>query len=105
MNRCGFLSTLAAGFAIDPEKLLWRPGAKMISIPAAPKVHQINIHYISSIDLSTRTVVFNRDIDIKPGDFLDFVSGGHSITVEALATMFNIQPNLLRSPSRHPPGR
>jgi hypothetical protein len=36
MNRRGFLSALiAAGTAaaIDPEKLLWEPGRKLISIP------------------------------------------------------------------------
>lgn len=38
MNRRGFFGALfggAAAFALDPEKLLWRPGAKLISIPAA----------------------------------------------------------------------
>lgn len=38
MNRRGFLSALAAAVAgpmvIDPERILWRPGAKLISIPA-----------------------------------------------------------------------
>ncbi len=34
MNRRGFLTTLAAGLvAPDPEKLLWVPGRKLISIP------------------------------------------------------------------------
>jgi hypothetical protein len=32
MNRRGFLSMLA-GATLDPERLLWRPGAKLISIP------------------------------------------------------------------------
>lgn len=36
-SRRGFLGALAAAIAgpmvIDPEKLLWRPGAKLISIP------------------------------------------------------------------------
>lgn len=37
MNRRGFISALcatAAGFAIDEEKLLWKRGVKLISIPA-----------------------------------------------------------------------
>jgi len=41
MNRRGFLSGLAAiaaGATLDPERLLWRPGAKLISIPAPPRV-------------------------------------------------------------------
>jgi hypothetical protein len=32
-NRRSFLVTLAAGFALDPERLLWTPGKKTISIP------------------------------------------------------------------------
>lgn len=33
MNRRTFLELLAAGFALDPERLLWRPGAKTIFLP------------------------------------------------------------------------
>lgn len=38
MNRRGFLSLLGlgtAGMVLDPEQLLWRPGAKKIFLPAA----------------------------------------------------------------------
>jgi len=40
MNRRGFLATLMAGMAFDPERALWTPGKKLISIPAPsrPKV-------------------------------------------------------------------
>lgn len=38
MNRRLFLGSLLAAFALDPEKLLWRPGAKLISIPKPPIV-------------------------------------------------------------------
>lgn len=33
LNRRGFLAAVAAAFVVDPEKLLWRPGTKLISIP------------------------------------------------------------------------
>lgn len=36
LNRRGFLgllATVAAGATLDPERLLWVPGAKLISIP------------------------------------------------------------------------
>ncbi len=33
MNRRGFLAALIAGTAFDPERLLWVPGKKLISIP------------------------------------------------------------------------
>ncbi len=46
-SRRNFLSMLAASFALDPERLLWKPGAKLISIPKAveftPLLDQINI--------------------------------------------------------------
>jgi hypothetical protein len=38
VNRRAFLSSIAAiaaGATLDPERLLWRPRAKLISIPAA----------------------------------------------------------------------
>ena len=41
MNRRGFLGLLAgvaAGATLDPERLLWRPGAKLISVPKAQVV-------------------------------------------------------------------
>lgn len=37
MNRRGLMSAftgLAAGMALDPERLLWVPGAKVISVPS-----------------------------------------------------------------------
>lgn len=37
MNRRGFLGLVgagAAGFVLDPEQLLWRPGAKTIFLPS-----------------------------------------------------------------------
>lgn len=39
MNRRAFFSTLAAGLAAaaDPERLLWVPGRKLISIPSLQK--------------------------------------------------------------------
>src|SRR6266478_5393555 len=42
LNRRGFLGLLAAGLALDPERLLWRPGAKLISIPA-PRIRVGNM--------------------------------------------------------------
>lgn len=39
LNRRGFLTALAGAFvAPDPEKLLWVPGKKLISVPKAPRV-------------------------------------------------------------------
>ncbi len=33
MNRRGFLAALIGGLALDPERALWIPGRKLISIP------------------------------------------------------------------------
>lgn len=46
MNRRGFLGMLGAALAgstVDPEKLLWVPGAKTISIPKAISVSEESI--------------------------------------------------------------
>jgi hypothetical protein len=43
MNRRGFLLSMLASATLDPERLLWRPGEKLISIPkpaiASPLLH------------------------------------------------------------------
>lgn len=52
MNRRGFLSFLGAaitGATLDPERLLWRPGAKVISI-ASPSVAEPQ-HFIAGRDM------------------------------------------------------
>ena len=38
MNRRLFLGAIASAFVADPERLLWRPGAKLISIPKPRKL-------------------------------------------------------------------
>jgi hypothetical protein len=46
LNRRGFLSLLgigAATAAIDPERLIWTPGRKLISIPAPRVIVRVNI--------------------------------------------------------------
>lgn len=48
MNRRGFLTALlssAAAVAIDPERLLWVPGRKLISIPT-PQIHRYGTIYV-----------------------------------------------------------
>jgi hypothetical protein len=36
LTRRAFFASVAAAMVLDPERLLWRPGAKTISIPAPP---------------------------------------------------------------------
>jgi hypothetical protein len=37
MTRRSFLAALAAALALDPERMLWLPGKKLISIPKLPE--------------------------------------------------------------------
>jgi hypothetical protein len=75
MNRRGFLSFLgaAAGTAVlDPERMLWVPGAKLISIPRPrPPAFTVLFHphggnqYFdlfdgSLIDINTQPITFDR---------------------------------------------
>ena len=65
MNRRGFLSALvSAGLsaAIDPEKLLWEPGKKLISIPAPVCPDPLAIRFITrySLDHLRNDLVFHR---------------------------------------------
>lgn len=38
LNRRGFLGALLGLAAVDPERLLWTPGKRLISIPPAPVI-------------------------------------------------------------------
>lgn len=74
MNRRGFLGFLGAavvGAALDPEKLLWVPGRKLISIPPAPKVDAFSLLEIGDIiEIEGRYAVnpVTRQIAINPVD-------------------------------------
>lgn len=80
LNRRVFLSTLAAGFALDPERILWRPGAKHISIPKPQEGKVIQISFDGGVD-PWHPVVFlklkgdgwveiNKEDQIKAGDVI-----------------------------------
>jgi hypothetical protein len=40
MTRRSLFGILAAAVAIDPERLLWAPGKKLISIPKEPALYE-----------------------------------------------------------------
>jgi|GEM_PF-5437520 len=49
LTRRSFLAAIAGAFVVDPERALWTPGAKLISIPASIiKPEPLNLH-ISSV--------------------------------------------------------
>lgn len=48
MNRRGFLGALTAavaGATLDPERLLWEPGKKLISIPKPKPLNELEKAY------------------------------------------------------------
>ncbi len=49
MNRRGFLAALAGAMVLDPERLLWKPGTKLISVPRIPppELWGIAYYYVS----------------------------------------------------------
>lgn len=55
MSRRSFLAILAAGMALDTDKLLWKPGAKFISIPKPVKIldpwRGIDVIHLSRMDV------------------------------------------------------
>lgn len=62
MNRRGFIGSLLATAVIDPEKLLWVPGKKHISIPNRI-LHPGDWFTVSYVGYVT---------DIKVGDLISF---------------------------------
>lgn len=69
MNRCGFLGLLA-GAAVDPERLLWVPGRKLISIPA-PSIY-LSLDEFSDLYLRPAILKMLRDLeDPYVGVFLE----------------------------------
>ena len=62
MNRRGFLSALlgtGAAMTLDPERLLWRPGAKLISIPA-PTCVDTSDALLEQLTVSTRRYIWDN---------------------------------------------
>ena len=61
MKRRGFLAALAASLPLDPERALWVPGAKLISVPkprplpisgiSLMREHQRELNYYNSARL------------------------------------------------------
>lgn len=57
-SRRGFLASLAgaAAIALDPERALWVPGAKLISIPR-PSSSPIAVRYYATYDADQNAIV------------------------------------------------
>ena len=69
MNRRSFFTSLIATATLDPEKLLWVPGRKLISIPA-PMIRGnsfLMTEWISEecLRVFQRQLVIAREIDMN----------------------------------------
>ena len=59
MNRRGFLALLA-GAVLDPERLLWVPGRKVISIPAPTRTMEEVKLFIDAREFSAALLIVHR---------------------------------------------
>jgi|SRR5579863_593451 len=89
-SRRSFLAAFAAGLVLDPERLLWKPGKKLISIPKP------------SLDISEREWITVHEIWVRyQGQVLYYLEGELiQIWPEALAPVSFVAPNF-----DHPWGR
>ncbi len=68
MNRRDFFGTLVASLALDPERLLWVPGKKLISIPnptpLALTETGLRLNIIRSYDCITDRLITRMDCKV-----------------------------------------
>jgi hypothetical protein len=94
MNRRSFIASLtaaAAGFALDPERLLWIPGAKTISIPKLqPYLYTVKMwlsdgsvaYWTSGLPIQIPGHLLNQDVSqfiltaVPPDSLLNVVDRG-----------------------------
>lgn len=113
MNRRGFIGALAAAaFALDPDRALWVPGAKLISIPA-PRLRvpvrmldmgwlswedDFRIRRFSSIN---RPLAMQYGVDIHRGGVFDYDCSASQVLADfesvrpQLAAIIGVDPELL----------
>lgn len=79
MNRRAFLNALtaaAAGFVLDPERLLWTPGRKTIFVPPPTVEEGLSMKLlISQYDIALERVITSLDIAVGYG-----LLYGHDLT-------------------------
>jgi len=66
MERRGFLKTLFGGatvMALDPERLLWVPGKKLISVPAVIPSALAGNHFLTTQQITFEMLkIFNKHL-------------------------------------------
>jgi hypothetical protein len=64
-NRRSFLFGMIAAAVLDPERLLWVPGAKTISIPSPPKLVESWIYFVRTADGEYRRITECEAIEVR----------------------------------------
>lgn len=70
MNRRSFLSVLAATLVADPERALWVPGKKLISIPKPTIVREIDFEEFCRRYVGPASIAVERHIEQQLYDLL-----------------------------------
>ncbi len=60
----GFLGAAIAGATLDPERLLWEPGKKLISIPTLPDYGYADWMVKEAMDELIRQIEFGSKFDL-----------------------------------------
>jgi hypothetical protein len=71
-SRRAFLGSLLAAAALDPERLLWVPGAKLISIPGPPQLDTWDEFVALDLPDSRIIWVAGHASFYKPGDHVRY---------------------------------
>lgn len=119
MNRrgfLGFLGTAIAGATLDPEKAMWEPGKKLISIPKPPSVilrigDVVEFECFYAINPVTRKIAINPETG-KPFyaryAIVDHVESSHPMVFPQMIPegMYQnvVMPNGFRGTNRPPRG-
>lgn len=101
MNRRGFLAALGAAMvAPDPDKLLWTPGARLISVPTQKKLIQAEFWSIWLYGDVSGFVGY-KDYGVFGGDkyAADFGIGGGSLTKTSADVCADAKARLLKNPT------
>ncbi len=93
MNRRFFLSSAiasVAALAIDPERLLWVPGKKLISIPAPSYGFSVDDFYMRYVELAAKRLAESVDTQVAS----TYISYDEGVEVSC-AVLFSERDGLL----------
>ena len=102
MNRRNFLSTFAtaaAALVLDPERLLWVPGKKLISVPAPPKVFYEAIVFhekyfkvdMEFTEAELASMFHSRDMDMMAGRWADGIDAHFTEQYQDAIGLFSVE--------------